>query len=57
MVMSRPGYDSIVLLTDYPLPRLVYILVSLRPYGGKLSLLSVSLKQETLLPISFSRFP
>jgi hypothetical protein len=59
MVTSRPGYDSIVLLTDCPLPRLVYILASLRPYGGKLSLLSVSLKQRCFSPfpspISLSR--
>jgi hypothetical protein len=50
MVTSRPGYDSIVLLTDCPLPRLIYILASLRPYGGKLSLLSVSLKQRRFSP-------
>jgi hypothetical protein len=44
-------------LTYDPLPRRVYILASLRPYGGKLSLLSVSLKQRRFSPISFSHFP
>jgi hypothetical protein len=44
-------------LLYYPLPRRVYILASLRPYGGKLSLLSVSLKQRRFYPSPFSHFP
>jgi hypothetical protein len=44
-------------LSYCPLPRRVYILASLRPYGGKLSLLSVSLKQRCFYPSPSFPFP